>query len=327
MTDNKYIASYYESNIPDFFEKVLPEINENRKEQQTNICNRLREVITFDTENKFFAIKFNTIMPFIQNNIECNNITFVEEDSEKNTGFLKFKENLMTLPFYYGISKPLLTDTFIQFEHDRFYPKLNSEGELIGFEGHFAQKWNKYPEKVLVDDVEKIIIKDNEIIVNGESFSFDNYTITPIYNEGFLEGFVIGKYCIHFPEVNIDFSQNLTMTMFNEVPLTIIKPTKISFSLIKIEMIKQEEISKFYLPKSPEYPKIIDEAFWKKYCINFPESSFESYHKYLDSKQKRIKQYQENIEKYGPEIAILTKLMENIFDKKVKSEIHSEEDI
>lgn len=340
MSDNKYTASLYEPSIPDFFEKVLPEIHENRKEQQINICNRLKEVITFETTKKYLAMKFNTVIPFIQDNIQCNNVTFVE-NTEDDLGFLEFRKDLMTIPFYHGISKPLLTDTFIQFEYDRFYPKLDLEGNLIGFEGHFAQKWNKYPEKVLVDEVEKIIIKENEMIVNSDVFPFEttkNNIITPIYDtlKASLEGFVIDKYCIHFPETHLDFSQNLHSIMFGEVPPTYLKPTKVSVSLVKIVMIEQEEITKFYLPEAPEFPKFVDEAFWRKYCINFPESSFESYHKYLNAKNDMINHHKENIEKYGVICATLMGFLETglgkekyneLFNKNSEDVENSEKDI
>lgn len=329
MTDNKYISCFYEPTIPDFFEKVLPEINENRKEQKINICNRLKEVITFETTKKYFAMKFYTVIPFIQDNIQCNNITFVE-DSENNLGFLEFKENLVTIPFYQGIDKPLLTDTYIQYEFDRFYPKLDSEGNLIGFDGYFAQKWNKYPDKVLVDEVQKIIIKENEMIVNGEVLPFEktrNNIITPIYDSlrGTLEGFVIDKYCIHFPETKLDFSQNLHFMMFREVPPTFLKPTKVSVSLVKIEIIDQKKIIDWYLPKGPAFAKVVDEAFWRKYCINFPESSFESYHKYLNAKNDMINRYKANVEKHGEVFATLMGFLEEGLGKEKCDELFNKE--
>jgi hypothetical protein len=296
MTDNKFISSLYEPNIPDFFENVLPELHEKRKEQQTNICNRLREIIKFDTVNKYCALKFNTIIPYIIDNIECSNITYKIENEH---GYLEFKDNLSSIPFYNGISKPLLTDTLIQFEYDQYYPKLDTEGKLIGFAAHLAQKWSKFPDKLLVDEVESIIIKDNEIIVNGEVFTLEsNQTnfITPIYDtlRDSLNGFVIDKYCIHFPETKLDFRQKMEY-IFGKEQATFIKPNKVSFSLVKVEMIEQEYISRCYLPEPPKYPKIVDEAFWRKYCINFPESSFESYYKYLDAKQKMYENFKNEI--------------------------------
>jgi hypothetical protein len=299
MTDTTYLVQNYKTSDPEFFEKNIPILN--NIEQRNNICARLKELITFENEFEITAIKLFGNMPYTLF-IESENIKY---EVRKDRGFLVFSNENNSIPFYSGINKPFLTNEYIWFEHDRYYPKLNQNGDLQGFECHFARKYTITPGELLVETVEKIVIKQNEIIVNDTVYPFDNcpYTlqIRPIYEpvRKTIEGIMIEKYLIHFPETVLDFSNNLMAMMFGEVRPEFINPKKVSFSMAKVELIDQKKIADWELPKSPENIIEVNDDFWKKYCINFPESAFEYYHSYMQKLSEIKKVAKENYDKHG----------------------------
>lgn len=299
MTDTTYLVQNYKTSDPDFFEKNIPILNS--IEQRNNICSRLKELITFENELEITAMKLYGSMPYTLF-IKSENIIYKVIDDR---GYLSFSNGNKTIPFYSGTSKPLLTNEYVSFEHDHFYPKLDEKGELLGFEGHFARKFSIIPDELLVESVEKIVIRQNEIVVNDTVYPFNIGSkclqIRPIYNplRKTIEGVLIEKYLIHFPETVLDFSKGLMSMMFGKVPPEFLNPKKVSFSNPKFEFIDQKKIAQWELPKSPENEIEVNEEFWRKYCIDFPESAFEHYHSYIQKLAEMKKVAEENRAKHG----------------------------
>jgi len=96
--------------------------------------------------------------------------------------------------------------------------------------------------------------------------------------------------------------------MFGEVPPEFLNPKKVTFSMIKVELIDQKKIAQWALPKSPEYKIEVNEDFWRKYCIDFPESAFEHYHTFMEKIAEIKKVAEENRAKHGNIGDIMTML-------------------
>jgi hypothetical protein len=293
MTDSTYLVQNYKTTDPEFFEKNIPILSSIK--QRNNICARLKELITFENELEITAMKLYGSMPYTLF-IKSENVKYeVIEDR----GYLIFSNGNRTIPYYKGTSSPLLTNEYIWFEHDHFYPKLNEKGELQGFEGHFARKFSMSLGELLVETVEKIVIKQNEIVVNDTIKK--TLQIRPIYERlsKTIEGIVIDKYMIHFPETILNFSNGLMSIMFGEVPPEFLNPKKVSFSMLKAGTIDQNKIAQWELPKLPESVIEVNRDFWRKYCIDFPESAFEYYHTFMDEMAEIKKVAEENRDKHG----------------------------
>jgi hypothetical protein len=269
MTD-KYIVNEYKTSEPDFFEKCLPVDD---LEHQKEVCDKLRSIIKFDSEMTFIAYKkFGTenykidipatsVEFYKEEELECNNC-----NKTHTYNGLKFSNGTRTIPLYVD-SKPMISKEYISFEYDRYYPKINENGEVEGFTGYMFKKKNIVFDECIVENINNILIKENEIIINDTVIlPMIHKAIHALYNwNNTIKGLMISRTAFYFenynPEDYID-PENIIEKVYSLE----------KFSAWKVS-IENCRINQFwgYFNHGPKIPRIIKDEIWEKICINFPK--------------------------------------------------------
>lgn len=315
MTD-KYFVNVYNTSEPDFFEKCLPVDD---LEHQKEVCDKLRSIIKFDSEMSFTAFKkFGTENYIID--IPATSVEFYKEDEKdcekcnKKHSYngLKFSNGTHTIPLFVD-SKPIVSKEYISFEYDRYYPKINEKGEVDGFTGYILKKKNYVFNECIVENINTILVKENEIIINDTVIlPMQQKAIFAMYNwNKTIKGLIINKYAFYFenynPEDYID-PENIIEKAYS---LEKFSAWKVSFENCRINQFWS------YMNHCPKIPRIIKDEIWEKICINFPK---------LDTIENEAKNIVSNyLENYKGEISEinLPKMLQEILEV-VKTEMKEE---
>lgn len=269
---NKYLVNEYKTSEPDFFEKCLPVDD---LEHQKEVCDKLRSIIKFDSEMKFIAYKKfgteNYIIDIPATSVEFYNNEEIKCNECNKTHLyygLKFSNGTRTIPLYIN-SKPIVSKEYISFEYDKYYPKINENGEVEGFTGYILKKKNIVFEidKCLVENINNILVKENEIIINDTVIlPMTQKAIYAMYNwNNTIKGLIIDKYAFYFENYNPEDYIDPENIMEKVYSLEKFSAWKVYFENCRINQFGS------YMDHCPKIPRIIKDEIWEKICINFPK--------------------------------------------------------
>jgi len=163
---------------------------------------------------------------------------------------------------------PIVTDEYITYNCDRYYPVLNSEKEVVGFTGYICKKANIILGELISDNISKICIKENEIIINEDLvLPIKNKEIYGMYYwNNKIRGLIIDEYAFHFEDYNPDDYIDPENIIEKEIPFDKLYVSHVSFKGLSMnEFINNERFR--------ECPKIPRKIEWSKICIDFPQES------------------------------------------------------
>lgn len=261
---NNYFISVVKSNDEKFFEKCLPNDD---KVHQDIVCNYLRELIKFESEIDFIAFKkYGTENYKVE--IPGKTVKFVKEDNCEKKNYLLFSDGENNTTTMSTPLLPILTDEYISYNCDRYYPVFNSEKEVVGFTGYMCKKANIILGELLCDNINKICIKENEIIINEDLIlPIKNKEIYSMYYwNNKIRGFIIDGYAFHFEDYNPDDYIDPENIIEKEILFNKLLVSNVSFKGLSMnEFVNNERFR--------EGPKIPRKIEWTNICIDFPQES------------------------------------------------------
>jgi hypothetical protein len=293
-------------------------------DSQRNVCDKLKNMVEFKFEGNIFAIKAMEIRKkqylFDIENLEFHIEKFENDGEEYSLPYIKFLDkkdgkNKYFTTIYHTISRktiknaiPYLMPNSFYFLNDIYIPIINKETNKI--EKLFINSSKKFSWKIeekLFDNIEKIEIYENRIVLNGQNelelkimdnIMFPFYEMNPLDYSGILHGFIFDNYLFKFDSM---ISEPLSIVFGSQK----LEPEgNISVHKVKFEYFDPKRIIDWERAESNETYQIlktnnISKEDYKNFFTNLPNKSFNLYDNFVENEQKTNEELNELIKKHG----------------------------
>jgi hypothetical protein len=304
----------------DLFHRALIPLNRKDKllvESQSKVCDKLKNMIQFKFEGKIFAIKAMEIQKkiycfdvenlyFFKNKIEEIEIPIIKF-LDKKDGKDKFFATIYHYISFKNIlnSVPILLKNSFYFLNDLYIPIFDKETNKIKkLYIRSSKKFTWNIKEKLYDNIEKIEIYEDKIVLNGQNELENNFkdnVIFPFYEmrsfeySGILHGFIFDKYLFKFDSMKTN-TFDILLGCHKLEPEGNISVYKVEFTYLN-----QKKIREWKMADDEETNEIlrtnnISLEEYKKFFNNLPEKSFE-YYIQAEELQKKLDEEYEQLKK------------------------------
>jgi hypothetical protein len=305
----------------DLFHRALIPLNGKDKllvESQKKVCEKLKNMVEFKFEGKIFAIKAMEIHKKIYS-YDVENLEFFKQKNNINGNeieipYIKFLDKkdgkdkfFVTIYHYLSYNSiknnvPILTKSCFYFLNDLYIPIFDKETNKIKkLYVRSSKKFTWNIKEKLYDNIEKIEIYENKIVLNGQNELeniFKENTLYPFYEmrpfdySGVLHGFIFDNYLFKFDSMKTD-TINIMLGSHRLEPVGNISVYNVEFKYLDTKKIRNWEMAENDETNEILRTNNISMDEYKIFFNNLPEKSFEYYIQAEEEQRKLDEEYEQ----------------------------------